>query len=81
LLARLPLLPLNLSDDSCRGGPGDGVGKVITVYLSKEAGMEWWNKVAEGEPEINTQKARTWVPSSHVHQGAISTPPSTTGGP
>ena len=26
--------------------------QVLTIYLSKQAGMEWWDCVAEGEPKI-----------------------------
>jgi murein L,D-transpeptidase YafK len=28
----------------------------LCLYLQKENQMEWWNKVMEGDEEINTQK-------------------------
>lgn len=31
-------------------------GKVLSVYLTKEAGMEWWDRVADGEPCIDVTK-------------------------
>lgn len=33
-------------------------GRVIALYLQKENTMEWWKRVAEGEPEIDTQKVQ-----------------------
>lgn len=32
--------------------PG-GKGKHLTLFLTKESGMEWWSCVAEGEPTID----------------------------
>ena len=29
--------------------------RLLTIYLRKMNQMEWWSKVAEGEPEINTR--------------------------
>ena len=31
---------------------------MIALYLQKENTMEWWNAVAEGEPEIDTSKVQ-----------------------
>ena len=33
-------------------------GKSLTVYLTKENGMDWWSRVAENEPEIDVTKVR-----------------------
>lgn len=32
--------------------------KLLSVYLAKENGMEWWPLVAEGEPKIDVSKVR-----------------------
>lgn len=32
--------------------------KVLSLYVTKEYQMEWWNKIAEGEPEVNTKKVQ-----------------------
>jgi hypothetical protein len=36
----------------------DARGKVLSLFLCKEHGMEWWPTVAEGEPEIDVTKVR-----------------------
>ena len=38
--------------------PADRDTNVVTVFLQKENKMEWWKQIAEGEPEIDTQKVR-----------------------
>jgi hypothetical protein len=34
--------------------------QVLSVYLTKEAGMEWWDRVADGEPCIDVTKVRVY---------------------
>ena len=31
---------------------------IVTVFLQKEAKMEWWKSIVEGEPDIDTSKVR-----------------------
>jgi hypothetical protein len=33
-----------------------GDGRVLTITLTKEYQMEWWSRIAENEPEIDTGK-------------------------
>ena len=46
-----PLLP-RIAEDDGRGG------KQLSVFLTKENGMEWWTCVAEGEPTIDLSLVR-----------------------
>ena len=46
------ILVLLVSADS------DKSGKTLNLELTKEAGMEWWTKLADGEEALDTTKVR-----------------------
>jgi len=33
-------------------------GKILSIHLDKVADMQWWDKIVEGEPAINTKKVQ-----------------------
>lgn len=46
-------------------------GKTLTLYITKEAGMEWWASVAEGEPAIDVTKVCVRAPGPSPLVGAL----------
>jgi hypothetical protein len=50
-------LPKRVLPDDCNWTLEEGsAGRALTVFLTKEAGMEWWTSLGVGEPAIDVTK-------------------------
>ena len=60
-MQQIPLCRLSLCCIISATADEDAGGKSLTVFLTKENGMEWWSRVADNEPEIDVTKVRAIV--------------------